>query len=73
MPKGVSSVGDLTSDAVIEAVGSMIPGIDGSPPLPAAFLTRGLHPAERFNTSTAVASRVRVSPPRTEVGSGEMG
>lgn len=50
----------MTSDVVIEVVGSLIPGIDGSPPLPEAFSTRGLHPAERHRTCKIIASRVKV-------------
>ena len=61
IPKGVTSVGQLSSDAVIEAVGSLVPGIDGSPPLPEARSTRGYHPADRHRVCLAVASRVRVS------------
>eukprot|EP00903_Cladosiphon_okamuranus_P020118 g18474.t1 len=59
IPEGVSSVGQLSSDAVIQAVGSMIAGISGSPPPPEALSTRGSHPAERYHACRLVASRVR--------------
>lgn len=64
LPDGVSSVGQLSSDAVIQAVVSMIAAIGGSHPSPAeavALSMRGAHPAERFNACRLVASRVRVS------------
>lgn len=61
VPDGVSSVGQLSSDAIIQAVGSMIAGMDGSRPPPEALSTRGCHPAERFHACRLVASRVRVS------------
>ncbi|CAM9408463.1 unnamed protein product [Ectocarpus sp. 12 AP-2014] len=59
VPDGVSSVGQLSSDAIIQAVGSMIAGMDGSRPPPEALSTRGCHPAERFHACRLVASRVR--------------
>ncbi|CAM9351267.1 unnamed protein product, partial [Sphacelaria rigidula] len=59
VPKGISSVAQMTSDVVIQVVGSLIPGIDGSPPVPEAFSTRGLHPAERHRACKIVASRVK--------------
>lgn len=60
VPKGVSSVGQLKSDVVIEAVASLLPGVDGAAPVPDVFSTRGLHPAERHRTCKVIASRVRV-------------
>ena len=54
-------MGQLSSDAVIQAVGSMIAGISGSGPPPEALSTRGLHPASRYHACRLVASRVRVS------------
>ncbi|CAB1114268.1 unnamed protein product [Ectocarpus sp. CCAP 1310/34] len=59
VPHGVSSVGQLSSDAVIQAVGFMIAGMDGSRPPPEALSTTGCHPAERFHACRLVASRVR--------------
>ena len=54
-------MGQLSSDAVIQAVGSMIAGISGSRPPPEALSMRGSHPAERYHACRLVASRVRVS------------
>lgn len=67
VPEGVSSVGQLSSDAVIQAVGFMVAGISGSRPPPEALSTRGSHPAERFHACRLVASRVRVSGPAASV------
>lgn len=60
MPKRVTTVTQMTPDMVIGAVASLLPGIDRSPPLPEAFSTLGLHPAEKYGICKKIASRVRV-------------